>query len=167
MSIEALNNTADFASHHIEGYARMGNTPFTCPLITPINDMLWQGGCRDKVSLGAYFKHVVSLYPWERYRTDVMLDSLTEVKLYDSHGIPDLKQIEHVADWVNICRAHGRTLIHCQAGLNRSALIASLALMRGPEQMSGKDVVALLREKRSPAVLCNSSFEAFVLEYKG
>jgi protein-tyrosine phosphatase len=53
-------------------------------------------------------------------------------------------------------------LVHCQAGLNRSNLIAALALMR----LTGCDAaaaIALLREKRSPLVLCNEAFEQYLL----
>lgn len=165
MSVEALHKSADFESHHIEGRAHSGNTPFKCPLITQVKDELWQGGCNNGVSLGSFFKHVISLYPWERYRWDGRLDSFTEVSLYDSHDMPNLDQVIHLADWVNICRKTGRTLIHCQAGLNRSALVTALALIRGGDVATGQEAIDLLRAQRTPAVLCNETFERFVREY--
>lgn len=155
--IDAQRLLADLTTHHIEGIAREGHTPFSCPLITPITDNLWQGGCRNGVNLQGYFKHIVSLYPWERYNPGGELDSFVEVRLYDGPTVPNVNQLVTLARWINICKAHGRTLVHCQAGLNRSGLLAGYSLVL--EGMDGGDAIALMREKRSPAVLCNKTFE--------
>lgn len=48
-------------------------------------------------------------------------------------------------------------LIHCQAGLNRSGLLAARTLMKRGH--TADEAIALLREKRSPLVLCNDAFE--------
>ena len=147
----------DFTTHHIEGIARMGNTPFRVPLITPVDDTLWQGGCRNGVRLNKQFQHIISLYPWERFNPECELDSFLEVKLYDRGEIPDVEQLYTIAQWINICRKNGRTLVHCQAGLNRSGLVTGLALVLGG--MTPDDAIAKLRTSRSPAVLCNKTFE--------
>ena len=163
MSVEAEHQSADVDTHHIEGYARHHHAAFSMPLITQIEPNFWQGGCRDRVSLGAHFKHVISLYPWERYKTEKPLDSFTEVRLFDSHDMPDREQIIALAIWVNVCRRLGPTLVHCQAGLNRSGLIAGTALILSG--MDPKAAIEKLRASRSPAVLCNSSYERFLLEF--
>lgn len=62
--IDAQKLQADLETHHIEGIAHEGNTSFSCPLITPIEDNLWQGGCIGGVDLQGYFKHIVSLDPF-------------------------------------------------------------------------------------------------------
>jgi protein-tyrosine phosphatase len=79
----------------------------------------------------------------------------------DSDVLPDAKVLEDLADWVNEKRALGPTLVHCQAGLNRSALVAGLALIRSG--MAPRDAIALLRQKRSSDVLFNKAFERWLL----
>jgi hypothetical protein len=157
-----MNELTDFTSHHIEGIAREGNTPFNVPLISQVQDNLWQGGCINGVSLGGKFKHVISLYPWERFNHGKQLDSFLEVALYDSGTIPDVAQMTSIANWINICRAHGTTLVHCQAGLNRSGLVTGLALVLSG--MQSTDAIALLRKSRHSAVLCNKAFEQWLLK---
>lgn len=57
-------------------------------------------------------------------------------------------------------RGH-RVLSHCGMGLNRSALVAGLILMRGG--MTGSEAVARLRERR-PGALFNEIFTRYLLE---
>jgi hypothetical protein len=154
----------DFKTHHIEGIAREGNTPFKVPLITQIDDTLWQGGCINGVDLKGQFKHIVSLYPWERYNPGGELHSFVEVRLYDCGDIPSPKQLKLLARWINDCRKTGTTLVHCQAGLNRSGLLTGLALVLGG--MMPVDAIQKMRESRCPAVLCNKAFEAWLLKQK-
>lgn len=149
---------ADLTSHRIEGIAVQGDTPFSCPLVSQIDGNLWSGGC-PRPSVPAYFRFVLNLYPWERYEVPETTEIRIE-KLYDSGTVPPATRLEELAAWVNDRRAKGPTLVHCQAGLNRSGLVAGLALVRGG--MTPADAIALLREKRSPAVLCNRSFERWL-----
>ena len=150
---------ADLTSHHIEGIAVMGNTPFSCPIITQVEGNLWQGGCLGGSRLPDEFRYVLSLYPWERYEIGPDTER-HEVRLYDGPDIPPTTQLNELADWVNEKRVLGLTLVHCQAGLNRSALITALALIRSG--MTPDDAIALLRRQRSPAVLCNPTFERWL-----
>ena len=156
---------ADLTSYHIEGIAIHGNVPFSCPLITEIDDTLWQGGYEDGVSLQGYFKHIFSLYPWGRFYPGGDLDSLVEVRLYDGKVIPDEEQLFALARWINVCRKHGRTLVHCQAGLNRSGLLTALALIM--DGMTPVEAIEKLRASRSPVVLCNKAFETWLLQQGG
>lgn len=55
----------------------------------------------------------------------------------------------------------GRALITCAMGLNRSALVASLAILR-LRRMSADAVVELVRQRRSSKALCNPAFVAIV-----
>lgn len=158
--MEFENLQADLDSHHIEGVAIHGDTPFSMPLISHITENLWTGGCIDGVELPHDFKHVVSLYPWEKYKLGPDTERL-EHKLYDSAEIPEGPTLYSVAGYVVGCLREGKTLVHCQAGLNRSALVGGLALaLRG---MSSGGAISLLREQRSPAVLCNRTFEEWLL----
>lgn len=150
----------DPRERRMRGYARHGNTPFDVPFVSQITDDLWTGGCEDCLVLPANIAHVVSLYPWETYRVEHEIRSVLSVVMYDSAD-QGFAQVNAIAAWVNVCRHSGPTLVHCQAGLNRSALVAARALMLR-DGLSGAQAIALLREKRSPAVLCNRTFEAWL-----
>lgn len=163
--MSALDHRADFASHHIEGYAtaavdRGQDGAFSVDLISQIDGNLWMGGCIGGVQLADTFRHVVSLYPWERYRLADGVHRI-EVRLYDSADVPDGERLHELAAAVNACRDEGPTLVHCQAGLNRSGLITALALIQ--RGMVPAAAIALLREKRGPMVLCNTAFERWLL----
>lgn len=160
ISQEATALLTDVTTHHIEGIAREGNKPFNMPLITQVDGNLWQGGCIGGVRLPDDFEFVVSLYPWEQYELGPNTVRL-EVRLYDSAEIPDARQLYDIARIINAFRAKGKTLVHCQAGLNRSALTTGLALIL--DGMQPAQAIALLREKRSDAVLCNKAFEGWLL----
>lgn len=157
---EFLSQMADLTSHHIEGIAAMGHTHFNCPLITHVEGNLWQGGTpADVGKVPAYFQFVLNLYPWENYAVPEGTE-VKALKLYDAGEVPDPAVLEELAAWVNEKRAIGPTLVHCQAGLNRSALVTALALIRSGS--TPDEAISLLRKQRSPAVLCNSSFEKWL-----
>lgn len=146
------------------GIARHGDTPFDVPFISQIDGNLWQGGCTNGLVLPPFIDHLVSLYPWEAYTVRHELQSALTVRQFDSLEDENTEQLYGIARWINTCRADGPTLVHCQAGLNRSSRVAALALIL--DGMAPDAAVALLREKRSPAVLCNPAFEAWVRQRK-
>ena len=154
---------ADFASHHIEGYARMAMEAgldgyFKVPLISEVLPGLWQGGCRNGVELSG-FDLVVALYQGERYRRGRGVNR-HDFHAYDASEVPDLSAAVALAhaEW----KAGKRVLIHCQAGLNRSGLVAAQVLMR--EGYAPSEAIALLRDKRCPLVPCNQAFERWLME---
>jgi len=125
---------AGWHNHHIEGYAiaaieagRDGH--FQAPLISHIERNLYVGGCIDGVRLEDDFRHVVSLYTWERYALGPDT-RLHEYEMYDATEMPDETLLTGIADDVNRYLIEGKTLVHCRAGLNRSNLVAALALIR-------------------------------------
>lgn len=146
----------DPAKRRMRGTAYHGNTPFDCPFVSHITKNLWVGGCEAGMVLPGNISHLISLYPWEAYKVQHELKSQLSVRMYDSLE-QAMDQVEVIARWVNLCREDDDTLVHCQAGLNRSNLIAATALML--EGMSADEAIKLLRLKRSPAVLCNPAFE--------
>lgn len=158
----------DVHSHHIEGYANVvfdqgdpESSHFEVPLISHIEGNLWMGGCIDGVRLDDDFAHVVSLYKWERYKTGPHT-TLFEVEMYDGAEVPPSDQLNEIATLVNGRLEDGKTLVHCQAGLNRSGLISALSLIErgwGPGH-----AIQLLRAQRHDLVLCNKAFEAYLLE---
>lgn len=76
----------------------------------------------------------------------------------------DLDAVRRCAAWAHERWHEGkRVLVRCQAGWNRSGLVMALVLvMAGWEPAAA---VALLREKRSPNVLCNRDFEHWVVQH--
>jgi protein-tyrosine phosphatase len=161
----AIELTTDPERQRMSGVAYHGNTPFDVPFISRITDDLWQGGCEDGLVLPREVKHVVSLYPWEEYTRLHVVDSWLQVRMYDSDDDSgaDEETLVRLAKWINECRKTGVTLVHCQAGLNRSSLLTGLALVL--DGMTATDAIELLRKTRSPAVLCNRAFEQWLLEF--
>lgn len=160
--------STDLDNHPITGWLPDGRA-LNIPLISHIVDNLYVGGCINGVDLGDYFSHVFSLYMWERYHVSENT-KLTEWKMYDGHGAivaedmnenpVDLEEI--VYQIVSALSKGGNVLVHCQAGINRSNLLATLVL-RAWKNMSSREAIELLRERRSPLVLANKTFEDFLL----
>ena len=147
-------------TRRMSGIAVHGNTPFDVPFISQIDDNLWQGGCETGLVLPDFIENLVSLYPWEQYQIKHQPSSVLMVFMYDSED-QEFGQVDGISRWVNECRANGPTLVHCQAGLNRSSLVAARALIR--DGMNPEEAVALIRDKRSPACLCNRSFHDWLV----
>lgn len=154
----AMSN--DPREKRLRGIAVHGDTPFDVPYISHIAENLYQGGCENGLVLPLEIVHVVSLYPWEQYAGHQGVRSVLSVVMYDSED-QGYEQVEAIAAWVNVCRADGPTLVHCQAGLNRSSLVAARALML--QGATASDAIRSLRIERSPACLCNPAFEAYLL----
>ena len=157
------------------GVAAAGNTSFDVPFISKITDTLWIGGCRDGLILPPEFEHVISLSATDIYRVHHNVKSFLIHPLFDQihiqsndgndqWGDAEVNEVavDHLATWVNWCCEDGITLLHCSAGLNRSGLVGALALSR-QQNFTMLGAISWLREKRSPAVLCNKTFEAWLL----
>lgn len=160
-----MTDRTDFDSHHIEGYARAAREQgqdghFNVPLISHINGNLWMGGCKNGVHLPDDFRYVLSLYPWEKYELGPRTIRY-EARLYDSADLPAGEDLDALVEIVLRETAKGKTLVHCQAGLNRSGLVCALALVAQGWPVTR--ALSLLRTRRCPLVLCNTTFEAYVL----
>lgn len=129
-------------------------------LISHVEGGLYQGGCRNAVALPEGFDFVLSLYQRERYALPPNCDR-REVLMYDSLE-QGFEQVEELAADVADRLARGQTvLVHCQAGLNRSGLLSARTLMHRGH--TAQDAINLLRDKRSPLVLCNEAFENWLV----
>lgn len=62
-----IDISIDPTVRRMKGVAYHGNTSFDVPYISEIGHNLWQGGCTTGLRLPENIRHVVSLYPWERY----------------------------------------------------------------------------------------------------
>lgn len=137
---------------------------FDVPYLSHVTGNLWQGGCANGLILPEQIEHVVSLYPWETYTVTHQVKSMLSLIMYDSTD-QAFGQVESIARWVAARMEDGPTLVHCQAGLNRSGLVAAVALI--VTGMDPADAIALLRAQRAnpdgtSAVLCNPAFEAHI-----
>lgn len=156
----AIKLRLDPRHRRISGSTTHGRLDFDAPYISHIEGNLWMGGCTNGLVLPKHIKHHVSLYPWENYTVRHHLDSSMAVKMYDDHSGVNVDHVLAIANWVNQCVAQSDTLVNCQAGLNRSGLIAATSLvLRGWDP---GDAISWLRERRSHAVLCNKTFERFI-----
>lgn len=78
----------------------------------------------------------------------------------DEESKPEIRQL---AQWLHSEWKMGkRVAAKCQAGWNRSGLIAALVLLQ--EGFTSDDAISLIRQKRSPNALCNPHFVAFIRE---
>ena len=144
------------------GIAAHGNTPFSTTLISEIEDGLYLGGVRSGVKLPDEIEYVVSLYPWGKYTLHDDVQGVFSLALLDSELTPEaLGKFRLAADIVNEFWGRGPTLVHCQAGLNRSSFTLALAMRQWGS--SAQEAIYLIREKRSPACLCNPYFEEYLL----
>jgi protein-tyrosine phosphatase len=151
----------DPLQQRMRGTTMHGDIEFDVPYISHIKDNLWTGGCQAGLVLPDNIRHVVSLYPWERYKLHEFVESELYFRAYDADISLIVEGLQPIVEWILSCLAKGPTLVHCQAGLNRSGLLAALVLMR--RNFSPREAITLLRGKRSPAVLCNRSFEEYLL----
>lgn len=139
----------------ITGYAgavcHLDDAWFDVPLCSHIEGNLWMGGV-PVTRLPGEFQYVVNHGGYEPYHAD--LDAVVlEAPMRDADVEPDPARIGALAKAVNAFCDAGPTLVHCQAGLNRSGLATAAALIeRG---VTPRDAIALLRARRSPLVLRN------------
>jgi protein-tyrosine phosphatase len=163
----AINVQTDAEHHLIEGTTYHGNIDFSCPAWSFIDKNLWQGGYVHGLRLSQHFKHLISLYPWEKYKVEKRLSTELYVTMYDD---PEqaLDQVDSLARLVNTCRESGPTFVHCQAGLNRSSLVVARSLFLSGDDAfdTGDKIVDYLRIARSPACLCNPAFEEEVRSWR-
>lgn len=155
----AIDIEFDPLKKRMVGTTYHGNMEFDVPFVSQIEGNLWMGGCEQGLLVPDGIQHIISLYPWERYLVTTRLRSESYHWLHDA-DVPDEGFLRLLVDWAVYCVADAPTLIHCQAGLNRSGLISALVLVR--QGWLAQDAIYLLRRRRSPAVLCNPKFEAWL-----
>lgn len=143
--------------------------PFTTSPWDEVIPNLWQGchryddedGKDAKAIVGDEFNLVISLYSWPGHGP---ADGVEHHRIILADGVlksADLGMVRRLADVAEqAIRDERRTLVRCQAGLNRSGLVVAFTLMR--LGYSAADAIDLIREKRSPNALCNAHFVRYV-----
>jgi protein-tyrosine phosphatase len=78
-------------------------------------------------------------------------------------------EVHRIARSVNVSRFDRGlpVLVHCQMGLNRSGLVAAIALIDSGEAVDVNDALRTLRRARSKDVLCNPDFVAYLRQRYG
>jgi hypothetical protein len=127
------------------------------PLISRIHLDLWMGGVHPDYYLPEWVDHLFNMHPWQTYRIDHQLRTHVQVRCSDSRD-PGLlpQQVLHLGRYVWECATQGPTVVHCQAGMNRSGLITASALMAGG--LSLQEAVCLIRRYRNTNCLFNGHF---------
>jgi protein-tyrosine phosphatase len=132
------------------------------PIISHIHGNFWVGGVEPYVILPSHFKYVVSLYAGDSYTVGHELSDHVFFEMKDSTG-QDLSDVDDIARIAWGFGLLGDTLIHCQAGMNRSALVMSRVLqMHG---LTPQESIDTIREKRSDVCLNNPAFERWTIEH--
>lgn len=103
------------------------------------------------------FDAVVTLYAWAR-PVDWHVEELrTGVMDSPRPTADEIEMVVEAAAWAKRRLDRGKkVLIRCQAGLNRSSLVAALVLM--DTGLSAAEAITLIRAKRSPEALFNTGF---------
>lgn len=128
---------------------------FDVPMMSHVVGRLWQGGTIPGAKIDDDFVKDVSLYPWGKI---IIGDNTERVEFtaYDSADGVDESIIMAAVGAVEDGLTRGKVYLRCQAGLNRSGLVAGVVLVR--QGMPVEDALQLLR-KRHRLVLCNATFE--------
>lgn len=141
-------------------------------LHTEIVPGLWMGGTADDDYIdtakplvgfdhGIEFDAVVTLFSWAQ----PMPWGIEELRwgFGDGHmDYVDTERLFRTVEWAHErWKSGNRTLIRCQAGMNRSGLVTALVLMK--DGMPAAEAISLLRNQRSEVVLFNDHFVDYLV----
>ena len=109
--------------------------------------------------------NLCGVFPWgdpfgRIVMTLPMLDAL------EDRLMPSREEIERFVDGLHAWASNEPTYWHCHAGLNRSGIAVATYLHRH-RGMRISDAIEHLRARRSPMVLCNSTFERCLRAWYG
>ena len=153
---------ADLDTQPISGYLPSGRH-ISIPLISHIVDNLYVGGHNRVANLGDFFSHVFSFYVFENpYKT---ADGVVHegFHMYDSESHVDVDTLDDAVEKiVAALNDGGNVLVHCQAGINRSNLAATRALMEW-KGMTATEAIDLLSRQRDDVILSNETFRNYLL----
>ncbi len=92
--------------------------------------------------------------------------TLPMIDTLETEYMPSRAQIEAFCKAAHTYAANEPTYWHCHAGLNRSGIVLATYL-HIYRDMKISDIIVMLREKRSPMVLCNNVFERTLRTWYG
>lgn len=122
-----------------------------------ISGDLWQGGSYERPDRSE-FESVFTLY----HRAPRVPAGIEHKEwLIPDSGMPDAAHLDEAVAWVQFQLLQGRrTLVRCQAGLNRSGLVVARVLI--DQGAPPSETIHLIRRRRSPYALCNTRFETYL-----
>lgn len=125
-----------------------------------IRENLFLGGHPNSVMT---FKYVFAMNGRPTYH--VPIGTMVICRPFDDAPyMPPEEMLHDIAQMILKYSRQGPTLVHCAAGINRSALVLALALVH--DGMTPEDAIKLIREKRSDLCLSNKTFEQWLLNLK-
>jgi protein-tyrosine phosphatase len=137
-----------------EDFAKM----FMCPdEANQAADNLWWGSQPTEIW---DYKYVFALNGMPKYFVENGQEVV--IRPFNDGAVPDEEMLHDLAQRVLKATRKGKTLVHCQAGINRSSLIVALALVH--DGMAPKDAIAHLKKQRGTMVLSNPHFVEWLLE---
>lgn len=130
--------------------------------ISHIYENIYMGGCFNGLKLPYHIKHVISLDEYHRYDIDGLNVTYDVFQMLDIDEKPDYHSFMEPAQLAYEYFKTGEdTLIHCQAGVNRSGLVTAATLFKiGFEP---QEAIDLIKEKRFDECLSNQSFKTAIL----
>ena len=81
----------------------------------------------------------------------------------DDNYLPDMKKIDTIVEMVKDCSNRAPVLLHCSAGINRSALVLAMTLIRH-HNMQPQQAIYLIQSRRSKHCLFNQTFQNYLLK---
>lgn len=111
------------------------------------------------------FDAVVSVFDWHYDREAWLPPKGTPhmvMPFYDSSSIPDMKWFEVINKFIHTFHSNGHSvLVRCQAGLNRSSLVAAVYMCEHLG-LDGPTAIELIRASRSNDCLFNRQFNDWI-----
>ncbi len=128
--------------------------------VTQITNNLFIGGIRDDKSS---FDYVISC-TFDSFVIGMENQINIHAPFHDCDDLPKEEYLNKIVDSVvDALNKNQKVLVHCTAGLNRSALVCVLVLMK-MSKITAKAAITHLRRFRSPDVLFNKTFFNYLIE---
>jgi protein-tyrosine phosphatase len=133
---------------------------YSLPSFNYINNKIFLGAMPD-YGEARLFNHIVCVTDaTPNYAcTDLLI---TWAPFRDIPKMPPLDLLHRIADLVHENSKTGTVLVHCTAGLNRSAMIVALVLVKH-HGWTARQAVVHLRNTRGNAVLHNTVFHDWLM----
>lgn len=129
---------------------------------TSDEDVVQRGKSLRQLAQPPLFDSIVCLYSHANasgYYVREQRYGIADAEL-DEDSKPEIRQL---ATWLySEWKSGKRVAAKCQAGWNRSGLVAALVLLQ--DGYTADEAIALIRKKRSPNALCNPHFVAYIQE---
>jgi protein-tyrosine phosphatase len=129
---------------------------------TADDDVVHHGKSLQQLAQPSFFDSIVCLYSHANaagYYVREQRYGIADAELNEDSK-PEIRQL---ATWLySEWKSGKRVAAKCQAGWNRSGLVAALVLLH--DGFTAEEAISLIRERRSPNALCNQHFVNYIKE---